>query len=129
LSTAAGASIAQVFVAKGGGRGLEGVGLELVRPWWRMDRTLDTLPESKPVSGYAIADATTVPPGVWAEMFNRTFADHWRFAPRAGAEILGDRPPGLSLLAVGGGNRSPAATRLGGVGDSGADPRPSPGGL
>ncbi|TMD75743.1 MAG: hypothetical protein E6I82_04545, partial [Chloroflexi bacterium] len=43
LSRAAGASIAQVFVAKGGGRGLEGVGLDLVRPWWRMDRTLDTL--------------------------------------------------------------------------------------
>ena len=129
LSRAAGASIAQVFVAKGGGRGLEGVGLDLVRPWWRMDRTLDTLPESKPVSGYAIADATTVPPGVWAEMFNRTFADHWRFAPRAEDEILGDRPPELSLMAVSGMNRSPAAIALGEVEDYGADPRPQPVGL
>jgi len=129
LSRAAGASIAQVFVAKGSGRGLEAVGLDLVRPWWRMDRTLDTLPESKAVSGYAIADATTVPPGVWAEMFNRTFADHWRFAPRAEDEILGDRPPELSLMAVSGVNRSPAAIALGEVEDYGADPRPQPVGL
>ena len=129
LSRAAGASIAQVFVAKGSGRGLEAVGLDLVRPWWRMDRTLDTLPESKAVSGYAIADATTVPPGVWAEMFNRTFANHWRFAPRVEDEILGDRPPELSLMAVSGVDRSPAAITLGEIEDYGADPRPQPVGL
>src|SRR5256886_15769944 len=96
LSRAAGASIAQVFVAKGSGRGLEGVGLELVRPWGRMDRTLDTLPDSKPVSGYTIADATTVPPRVGAEMFNRPFADHGPFAPGAENEILGGRTPELA---------------------------------
>jgi len=129
LSRAAGASIAQVFVAKGHGRGLDEVGLDLVRPWWRMDRTLDTLPESKPVAGYVLADAGIVAPGVWAEMFNRTFADHWRFTPRAEDEILGDRPTELSLMAVCAADRSPAAITLGEVEDYGADPRPQPVGL
>ena len=129
LSRAAGASISQVFVAKGAGRGLDALGLELVRPWWRMDRTLDTLPESRPVAGYSLADATTVRQGVWSEMFNRTFADHWRFAPRAEEEILGDRPPQLSLMAIVEADSSPAAITLGEVEDYGADPRPQPVGL
>lgn len=129
LSRAAGASIAQVFVGKGGAHGLEALGLELVRPWWRMDRTLDTLPESRPVHGYVLADATTVPPGVWGEMFNLTFADHWRFVPRAEEEILIDRPAELSLMAVSAADRSPAAITLGEVEDYGADPRPQPVGL
>jgi len=129
LSRAAGASIAQVFVAKGHGRGLDEAGLDLVRPWWRMDRTLDSLPESKRVAGYTLADATMVPPGVWAEMFNRTFADHWRFTPRVEDEILGDRPAELSLMAVSAADGSPAAITLGEVEDYGADPRPQPVGL
>lgn len=129
LSRAAGASIAQVFVAKGCDRGLAALGLALVRPWWRMDRTLETLPAVKPVAGYSLADATSVPRGAWAEMFNRTFADHWRFAPRVEEEILGDRSPELSLMAVSGPDRSPAAIALGEVEDYGSDPRPQPVGL
>ena len=72
LSRAAGASVAQVFVGKGLGGGLEraGLGLELVRPWWRMDRTLARLPEVASVAGYELTDATTVPAGSWEKMFN-----------------------------------------------------------
>jgi len=129
LSRAAGASTAQVFAVKGGDRGLGALGLELVRPWWRMDRTLDTLPGSKAVPGYTLTDATSVPRGTWAEMFNRTFADHWRFVPRAEEEILGDRSPELSLMAVSAADRSPAAITLGEIEDYGIDPRPQPVGI
>src|SRR5437764_5314334 len=129
LSRAAGASISQVFVANGAGRGLDALGLELVRPWWRLDRTLDTLPESRPVAGYSLADATTVRQGVWSEMFNRTFADHWRFAPRAEEEILGDRPPQLCLMARSAASGMPVAISLGELALSEADPRPQPIGL
>ena len=40
LSRAAGAAAAQVWVGPGQAGLLQGLGLEMVRPWWRMDRTL-----------------------------------------------------------------------------------------
>lgn len=129
LSRAAGASVAQVFVGKGLGDGLESAGLKLVRPWWRMDRAMDDLPAIAPVPGYDLADATTVPPGSWEEMFNRTFADHWRFAPRGEGEIVGDREPGLCLMAITRARRSPAGITIGEVESYGDDPRPQPVGL
>jgi len=132
LSRAAGASVAQVFVGKGLGGGLEraGLGLELVRPWWRMDRPLARLPEVASVAGYELTDATTVPAGSWEKMFNRTFLDHWRFAPRGEREIIGDRAPELCLMAVTSAGRSPAAITVGEVEDYGGDdPRPQPVGL
>ncbi|TMF35213.1 MAG: GNAT family N-acetyltransferase [Chloroflexi bacterium] len=122
-------SVAQVFVGKGRGHRLGDVGLELVRPWWRMDRGIDDLPRSGAVPGYELADATTMPPGSWEHMFNRTFADHWRFAPRGEGEIVGDRTPALCLMAVTSAGRSPAAMAIGEVEDYGEDPRPQPVGL
>jgi len=129
LSRAAGASVAQVFVGKGFGDGLESAGLKLVRPWWRMDRAMDDLPAIAPVPGYDLADATTVPPGSWEDMFNRTFADHWRFAPRGEGEIVGDRAPGLCLMAITRARRSPAGITIGEVESYDGDPRPQPVGL
>jgi hypothetical protein len=80
---AAGAATIQVFVGKGQGGGLESTGLQLERPWLRMDRDIsDGLPEARPVDGYELADASTAARGLWSDLFNRTFADHWRFAPR-----------------------------------------------
>lgn len=130
LSRAAGAAAAQTYRARGQGRGLREAGLEVVRPWWRMDRSLEhDLPEPSTVPGYDVVDALTVAPGSWSEMFNRTFADHWRFTPRGEEEILADRPSELCMMAVCTPDRSPAAIALGEVEDYGNDPRPQPVGL
>lgn len=129
LAHAAGAAVAQVFVGEGVGDGLADMGLTLVRPWWRMDRTLEGLPATAPVSGYAIEDATTVLPGAWEDMFNRTFADHWRFAPRGEAEIVGGREPRLCLLALTVEGRQPAGITIGEVETYADDPRAQPVGL
>src|SRR5689334_22790590 len=89
FARAAGASIIQVFVGKGLGNGLRGAGLEQVRSWLRMDRDISReLSDIRPVEGYELADALTAAKGTWSELFNQTFADHWRFAPRAEEEIL-----------------------------------------
>ena len=129
LSRAAGASVAQVFVGKGLGDGLGAIGLALVRPWLRMDRNFDGLPEVGAVPGYALADATTVPSGSWERMFNRTFADHWRFAPRGESEIIGDHAPELCLMAMTSTGGSASGITIGEVEDYGDDPRPQPVGL
>jgi mycothiol synthase len=130
FAQAAGATIVHTMVAKGHGDGLEKVGLRRMRPWWRMDRSLlDPLPEVEPVPGYELVDATRATPGSWTEMFNRSFADHWRFAPRTEAEIVGGKPPELCLMAVTSGSRVPAAITLGETEDFAADPRPQPVGI
>jgi ribosomal protein S18 acetylase RimI-like enzyme len=127
---AAGAAIVQVFVGKGHGTGLESTGLQLVRPWLRMDRDIsDGLPEARPVDGYELADASTAARGSWSDLFNRTFADHWRFAPREEEEIVADKPPELCLMAVSGASRMPAAIGLGELTMSEGDARPQPIGL
>jgi ribosomal protein S18 acetylase RimI-like enzyme len=129
LSHAAGASVAQLFVGKGLVAGLERTGLRPVRPWLRMDRGMDDLPQVRAVPGFALADATTVAPSSWAEMFNRTFADHWRFAPRGEGEVIGGRPPDLCLMAVTASDRAPAGIAVGELEDYRGDPRPQPVGL
>jgi ribosomal protein S18 acetylase RimI-like enzyme len=130
FARAAGAAIVHTMVAKGGGDGLERLGLRRVRPWWRMDRSLlEPLPEVAPVPGYELLDATHVAPGLWTEMFNRSFADHWRFAPRAETEIVGGKPPELCLMAVTSTARVPAAITLGEIEEFAGDPRPQPVGL
>jgi len=129
LARAAGASVAQVFVGKGLGDGLGAIGLTLVRPWLRMDRNLDRLPEVGAVPGYVLADATTVPSGSWERMFNRTFADHRRFAPRGESEIIGDHAPELCLMAMTSTGGSASGITIGEVEDYGDDPRPQPVGL
>jgi len=127
---AAGAAVVQSTVAKGHGGTLADAGMKVVRPWWRMDRTLaDGLPEVTPVPGYELIDGTAVAPGRWSEMFNQTFVDHWRFVPRAEGEIIAGKEPDLSLMAVTSTSGSPAAMTLAEVEAYPADPRPQPIGL
>jgi ribosomal protein S18 acetylase RimI-like enzyme len=130
FARAAGAAIVQSTVAKGHGRSLADAGMKVVRPWWRMDRTLaGGLPEASPVAGYELIDGTAVAPGRWSEMFNQTFVDHWRFVPRAEGEIIAGKQPDLSLMAVTSAGGSPAAMALAEVEAYPDDPRPQPIGL
>ena len=127
---AAGAGIIQVFVGKGLGAGLESAGLHPARPWLRMDRDISgDLPDVRTVDGYELADGSTAARGSWSELFNRTFADHWRFAPRAEEEIVADKPPELCLMARSAASGMPVAISLGELALSEADPRPQPIGL
>jgi ribosomal protein S18 acetylase RimI-like enzyme len=130
LSRAAGAAVTQTFMAKGQGGGLREAGMEVVRPWWRMDRgLLGDLPTPARVAGYDLVDGSRVPPDSWADMFNRTFADHWRFAPRGDEEVLAGKPPGLCLMAVATTGRAPSAIAFGELERYADDPRPQPVGL
>lgn len=130
LSRAAGASIVQAFMAHGRGEALRSAGMEPVRPWWRMDRSLrDGIPEAMPVPGYDLIDGITAPDGAWSDMFNRTFADHWRFAPRTEEEVLGDKAPELCLMAVRSDDRTPVAMAIGDVEAYEDDSRPQPVGI
>ncbi len=127
FSRATGASIVQLFAGTGHGADLASAGLRSVRPWWRMDRRLDEgLPAAAAVDGYRVVDATLPTAGAWADLFNRSFADHWRFAPRGEAEIVGDRSPELCLMAVTAGEREPVALALAEVERFAGDPRPQP---
>lgn len=130
FARAAGAAMAHIILAKDHGSGLEPLGLRPVRPWWRMDARLPIPePESGPVAGYELVDATRVKPGVWAETFNRSFADHWRFAPRGEPEIVSGKPAELCLMAVTSPGARPAAITLGEVEDFLGDSRPQPVGV
>ncbi len=101
LSKAAGAVAAQVWCGRGHSDGLAKLGAELVRPWWRMDMSLSgELPDPRPVLGYELSDGSLVPAGTWSLVHNRSFADHWRFAPRTEEELVTGRPPHLSLMAT-----------------------------
>ena len=130
LSRAAGAAAAQVWVRPGQAGVLQGLGLEMVRPWWRMDRTLaGELPTPVPVGGYQLLDGAGVPKGSWAQMHNRCFADHWRFSPRTEEELIAGKPPQLCLMAVTAGSGEPAAVTLCQLETYGEDSRPQPVGL
>ncbi len=130
LSRAAGAGTAEVMAARGHGDGLRKLGMEMVRPWWRMDRSLaGDLPEPRPVPGYELIDGSSVRPGGWADMHNRSFADHWRFSPRAEDELLAGKTPSLCLMAVTDEGGLPAAVTMGQVVAYQDDPRPQPVGV
>jgi ribosomal protein S18 acetylase RimI-like enzyme len=130
LSRAAGAAAAQVWVGPGQGGPLHGLGLDMVRPWWRMDRTLGgQLPSPVPITGYRLLDGASVPKGSWAPMHNRCFADHWRFSPRTEDELIVGKPPELCLMAVTAGSGYPAAVTLCQLEAYGEDSRPQPVGL
>jgi ribosomal protein S18 acetylase RimI-like enzyme len=130
LSRAAGAAAAQVWVGPGQGAVLQGLGLEMVRPWWRMDRTLDgPLPAPVPVEGYELLDGSSVPNGSWARMHNRSFADHWRFSPRSEEELMTGKLPELCLMAVTATSGEPAAVTLCQLETYLEDSRPQPVGL
>ena len=130
LSRAAGACAADLFIGQGHGDAFRALGLEMVRPWWRMDRGLSgNLPPTQGVAGYALVDGNHAQPGSWGEMFNRSFEDHWRFSPRSEEELLRDKSPDLCLMAVTVGDRSPAAISHGQVETYVEDSRPQPVGL
>jgi ribosomal protein S18 acetylase RimI-like enzyme len=130
LSRAAGAVAAQMWVGQGHANGLDRLNLKMVRPWWRMDRSLLTeLPQPEPVDGYLLLQGTDVEAGTWAEVHNGSFADHWRFSPRTEEELVTGRPPGLSLLAVAAAGGSAAALALSQIETYPADPRPQPVGI
>lgn len=129
LSRAAGASTVMVWRGRGHSDGLDRLGLELVRPWWRMDRSLAGTPdEPRSIPGYELHDATSARTDAWAEAHNLSFADHWRFTPRNQDELMNGRPAELSLMAMAPGG-APAALTLGQVERYKADPRPQPVGV
>ena len=128
LARAGGARFVHVY-APHGTRSLESFGFALVRPWLRMERRLvDHLPEPRPVGGYGLSDGTSTPAGEWGRMFNRSFADHWRFTPRGEEEVVAGKPPELRLMAVTSNGR-PAAIALGELEEYVDDPRLQPVGL
>jgi len=129
LSRASGAITAMSWVGRGHGEPLRELGLNLARPWWRMDRSLATeLPEPRAVPGYLLLDGRTVQPGAWADLHNRTFADHWRFSYRSEAELIGGKVPELSLMVVTA-DGEPVALTLCDLETFEADPRPQPVGV
>ena len=128
LSRAAGAVAAQVWRGRGHTEGLGELGMELVRPWWRMDRALAGEPvEPLPVAGYRLSDAGGWR-GPWMHAHNRAFADHWRFSPRTEEELMAGRLPELSLVALAQ-DGSPAALTLCQVETYSTDDRPQPVGI
>lgn len=130
FARASGAAVIQTMVARGHGDGLSELGLQAVRPWWRMDRPLvDRMDGAAPVAGYELVDAAAAPPDAWATTFNRSFADHWRFVPRSDGEIIAGKSPTLCLMALSTRDREPASIALGEVEELTGDPRPQPLGL
>jgi len=129
LSRAAGAAAAQVWLPRGAGAELSALGLEPVRPWWRMDRDLrGELPDIQPVRDYRLLVGAAVPPGVWADAHNRAFADHWRYSLRTEDELMTGREPELCLLAVDGDGLAAAIT-LGQLQSNEHDARAQPVGI
>jgi ribosomal protein S18 acetylase RimI-like enzyme len=129
LSRAAGAVAVQVWCGRGHAESPEQLGMERVRPWWRMDRSLETaLPEAVAVNGYELHEGNRVSPGVWAQVHNAAFADHWRFSPRSEEELIVGRQPTLSLLAVTA-TGAPAGLTLCQIEAYPADARPQPVGI
>jgi ribosomal protein S18 acetylase RimI-like enzyme len=129
LSRASGAVAAMAWVCRGDGEPLRELGLAPARPWWRMDRSLETtLPEPRVVAGYQLIDGNTVTLGSWTDLHNRSFADHWRFSFRSEEELIIGTTPELCLMAVAT-DREPAAIALCGLETLDADLRPQPVGL
>ena len=129
LSRAAGAPVAQVWRPAGTAKWLRDLGLEPVRPWWRMDRSLEApLPAVGRVDGYHLLDPAGVAVGAWADAYNLSFADHWRHTPRAPETLGMSERPGLSLMAADADDR-PAAIALCEIENLRADARLQPVGL
>jgi ribosomal protein S18 acetylase RimI-like enzyme len=130
LSRAAGAATAQVWFPRGEGTDIATLGLNPVRPWWRMDRDLsEGLPAIQPVAGYRLLVGHAVTPGVWANVHNRSFAEHWRYSPRTEEELMAGKSPTLCLMAVTATSGEPAAVTLCQLETYVQDSRPQPVGL
>jgi ribosomal protein S18 acetylase RimI-like enzyme len=130
LAKAAGAVAANLFVGHGYGEAFKPLGLEMVRPWWRMDRSLrEKVSKVEPLVGYTLIDGNSVRPGSWGQTFNRSFADHWRFSPRSEEELTRDKAPELCLMALTAPAGLPVAITQGQIESYVDDPRPQPVGL
>lgn len=129
LSRAAGAGVAQVWRGRGTAEWLSGAGLQPVRPWWRMDRSLAApLPPLVPVAGYRLLDSASVPSGAWVDTFNGSFADHWRHTARTADELQLGRWPDLELMVADSAGK-PAALTLCEMVKYEVDRRPQPVGI
>jgi ribosomal protein S18 acetylase RimI-like enzyme len=129
LSKAAGATVAQIWCGRGHSEGMTELGAEFVRPWWRMDMNLAGDPMApQRVPGYELRDGSQTAGCSWADLHNRTFADHWRFSPRHEAELTTGRSPRLSLMAITD-QGEPAALVLGQIEAYLEDSRPQPVGI
>jgi ribosomal protein S18 acetylase RimI-like enzyme len=96
----AGAALAQVWRPRGRRRGMAELGLALVRPFWRMDRRdLAEVPDVELPAGYRLGPAADRRAA--ALVFNRSFAEHWRFQPLDPDDLApATRPADLELMAV-----------------------------
>jgi ribosomal protein S18 acetylase RimI-like enzyme len=127
-SRSAGAALAQVWRPKGQHRGLAELGLTLARPFWRMDRRdLAEVPEAPLPAGYRLAAVVDRRESV--VVFNRSFAEHWRFQALDPDDLAPtSRPRDLELMAVTSAG-SPAAVVWCDVEMYDPDLRPQPVGL
>lgn len=128
LCRATGAAVAQVWRPRGQHRGLVELGLALARPFWRMDRrSLEEVPEAPLPVGYRLAPV--VDRRQAAAVYNRSFAEHWRFQPFDPSDLPPTtRPPELELMAVTD-QGAPAAVVWCDVDTHDPDLRPQPVGL
>lgn len=119
-----------IWVDRGHGSWLERHGFTPVRPFWRMDRAnLDNLRTPVFRDGHRMVDGSdpAITLETWVEVLNRSFADHWRYAPenpagpRAGLTAA-DR--GLHLMALDPAGQ-PAAVVISSLLET-ADGRPQP---
>ncbi len=92
-SRACGAIAAQVWRGRGTGPELPGLGLQVVRPFLRMDRpTLDALGDGALPTGYRlVTEESQLPDHVWAEAYNIAFAEHWRHSPKGDDQVASRR--------------------------------------
>ena len=125
LSRAAGAAVAQVWRPIGHRQDMAELGLSFVRPFWRMDRRdLRNIPSVALPAGYRLARSADRRTAI--DVFNRSFAEHWRFQaldPDDPPPI--SRPPDLEVLAETCDGR-PAAIVWCSLDTHDPDPRPQP---
>lgn len=128
LSRAAGAGVAQVWRPTGHRQDMAQLGLSFARPFWRMDRwNLEEVPMPALPAGYRLAGSVDRRTAI--DVFNRSFAEHWRFQPLDPYNLPPvSRPRDLELVAETD-DREPAAIVWCSVDTFDPDRRPQPVGI
>ena len=128
LSRAAGAAVAQVWRPLGHRQDMAELGLSLARPFWRMDlRDLREIPSVALPAGYRLARSAGRRTAI--DVFNRSFAEHWRFQALDPDNLPPtSRPRDLQVLAETCDGR-PAAIVWCSLDTHDPDPRPQPVGM